>query len=58
LAAAREREARLGRPRTLDRHLGSVAKLSRKGLSGRKIAAELHIPAGSVFAVLKKVRNA
>jgi DNA invertase Pin-like site-specific DNA recombinase len=58
LAAARERGAKLGRPRTLDRHVSAVAKLSRKGLSGRKIAAELNIPAGSVFAVLKKANSA
>jgi DNA invertase Pin-like site-specific DNA recombinase len=57
LAAARERGAKLGRPRTLDRHIRAVAKLSRRGLSGRKIAAELNIPAGSVFSVLKKARN-
>jgi len=57
LAAARERGTKLGRPRTLDRHIRAVAKLSRKGLSGRKIAAKLNIPAGSVFAVLKKVKR-
>ena len=57
LAAARERGAKLGRPRTLDRHVNAVAKLSRKGMSGRKIAAKLNIPVGSVFAVLKKARN-
>jgi DNA invertase Pin-like site-specific DNA recombinase len=57
LAAARERGAKLGRPRTLDRHVPAVAKLSRRGLSGRKIAAKLNIPAGSVFAVLEKVRR-
>jgi Site-specific recombinases, DNA invertase Pin homologs len=57
LAAARERGAKLGRPRTLDRHVSAVAKLSRRGMSGRKIAAKLNIPAGSVFAVLKKARN-
>jgi DNA invertase Pin-like site-specific DNA recombinase len=57
LAAARERGAKLGRPRTLHRHVSAVAKLSRKGLSGRKIAAELNIPVGSVFGVLKKARN-
>ena len=57
LAAARERGAKLGRPRTLDRHLQAVANLSRRGLSGRKIAAKLNIPAGSVFAVLKQARN-
>jgi hypothetical protein len=34
-----------------------VGKLSRRGLSGRKIAAELNIPAGSMFALLKKARN-
>jgi DNA-binding NarL/FixJ family response regulator len=44
-------------PRTLDRHVSAVAKLRRKGLSGRKIAAKLNIPAGSVFAVLKKAMN-
>ena len=57
LAAARDRGAKLGRPRTLDRHIDAVAKLNRKGLSGRKIAAKLNIPAGSVFAVLKKAKK-
>jgi DNA invertase Pin-like site-specific DNA recombinase len=57
LAAARERGARLGRPRTLDRHISSVAKLRRRGLSGRKIAAELNIPEGSVFALLKRAKS-
>lgn len=54
LAAAKERGAKLGRPRTLDQHRGAVAKLSRSGMSGRKIAAELAIPAGSVFALLRR----
>jgi DNA invertase Pin-like site-specific DNA recombinase len=58
LAAARDRGATLGRPRTLDRHVNAVAKLSRKGLSGRKIAAKLKIPNGSVFAVLKLAKKA
>jgi DNA invertase Pin-like site-specific DNA recombinase len=57
LAAARERGAKLGRPRTLDRYIGAVAKLTRRGLSGRKIAADLNIPVGSVFALLKRTRN-
>jgi DNA invertase Pin-like site-specific DNA recombinase len=57
LAAARERGAILGRPRTLHRHKSAVAKLSRRGLSGRKIAAKLNLPAGSVFAVLKSVKE-
>ncbi len=56
LAAARERGTILGRPRTLHRHKSAVAKLSRRGLSGRKIAAKLNIPPGSVFAVLKSVK--
>jgi DNA invertase Pin-like site-specific DNA recombinase len=56
LAAARERGTILGRPRTLHRHATAVAKLSRRGLSGRKIAAKLNIPPGSVFAVLKSVK--
>jgi DNA invertase Pin-like site-specific DNA recombinase len=57
LAAARERGTILGRPRTLYRHATAVEKLSRRGLSGRKIAAELNIPQGSVFAVLKNVKR-
>ena len=35
----------------------NIIELPLKGLSGRKIAAELNIPAGSVFAALKKARN-
>ena len=57
LAAARARGAILGRPRTLDRHRDAVRKLSRRGLSGRKIAAKLNIPVGSVFSVIKSVRT-
>jgi DNA invertase Pin-like site-specific DNA recombinase len=57
LAAARERGTILGRPRTLHRHATAVAKSSRRGLSGRKIAAKLNIPSGSVFAVLKNVKR-
>jgi DNA invertase Pin-like site-specific DNA recombinase len=61
LAAAREHGTKsgkpFGRPRTLDRYFSAVAKLHRKGLSGRKIAAKLDIPVGSAFAVIKKARN-
>jgi len=57
LAAARERGTQLGRPRTLDQYLSTVAKLSRTGMSGRKIAAKLNIPEGSVFAVLKRAKG-
>jgi DNA invertase Pin-like site-specific DNA recombinase len=56
LAAARARGAKLGRPATLNRHHAGVAKLKRRGLSGRKIAARLKIPEGSVFAVMKRIK--
>jgi DNA invertase Pin-like site-specific DNA recombinase len=60
LAAAREHGTKsgkpFGRPRTLDRHVTAVAKLSGRGMSGRKIAAKLKIPEGSVFAVLKRAK--
>jgi DNA invertase Pin-like site-specific DNA recombinase len=56
LAAARARGATLGPPRTLDRHRSAVARLSHRGLSGRKIAAKLSIPVGSLFSVIKSVR--
>ena len=55
LAAARERGTKLGRPRTLDGRCADVAKLMRRGLSGRKIAAKLHIPVGSIFSVMRSV---
>lgn len=53
LAAAKERGAKLGRPRTLDQHRDAVAKLSRSGMSGRKIAARLQIPVGSIFSLMR-----
>ncbi len=53
LAAAKERGAKFGRPRTLDKHRDAVAKLMKSGMSGRKIAAELEIPVGSVFSVMR-----
>jgi DNA invertase Pin-like site-specific DNA recombinase len=58
IATARERGAKLGRPRTLDKHRSAVAKLNRRGLSGRKIAAQLSIPAGSVFALMRDLKRA
>jgi len=58
IAAARERGAKLGRPRTLDKHRSAVTKLNRRGLSGRKIAAQLNIPAGSVFALMRDLKRA
>ena len=59
LAAARDRGVKLGRPRTLDRRRADVAKLMKRGFSGRKIANKLKIPVGSLFAVMRAVdRNA
>jgi hypothetical protein len=57
LPATRECGVRLEGPRILDRHLNSVAKLSQKGLSGRRIAAELDILAGPVFAILRRTTS-
>jgi DNA invertase Pin-like site-specific DNA recombinase len=57
LAVARQRGAKFGRPRTLDPYISAVAKLRRKGLSERKIAAELEIPAGSVSAIVRNVKR-
>ncbi len=61
IAAAREHGTKngnpFGRPRTLHRHTGAVARLMRRGISGRRIAAELNIPAGSVFAVMRAARD-
>lgn len=57
LAAARDRGAKLGRPRTLDRHRPAVRTLSRRGLSGRKIAAKLNIPVGSIFYLMNSAKR-
>jgi DNA invertase Pin-like site-specific DNA recombinase len=57
LAAARERGARLGRPRTLHEHCGAVKKLMKRGMSGRRIAAKLKIPAGSIFSIMRSVQT-
>jgi DNA invertase Pin-like site-specific DNA recombinase len=57
LAAARERGAQLGRPRTLHKHLDAVRKLMKRGISGRQIAAKLKIPVGSIFSVMRSVRT-
>ncbi len=62
LAAAKEHGTRsgkpFGRPRKLHRHKAAVAKLMDRGMSGRKIAAKLNIPAGSVFAVMRQAKAA
>ena len=58
LEVSLERGAKLGRPRTLHLHREAVAKLMRSGMSGRKIAAKLEIPEGSVFSVMRSVAEA
>jgi DNA invertase Pin-like site-specific DNA recombinase len=61
LAAAREHGPRsgkpFGRPRRLDKHHDAVKKLMKRGRSGRRIAAKLHIPVGSIFSVMRSVQR-
>ena len=57
LAAARERGAQLGRPCTLHKHRDAVKKLMQRGISGRRIAAKLKIPVGSIFSVIRSVQS-
>jgi DNA invertase Pin-like site-specific DNA recombinase len=57
LAAARDRGAQLGRPRTLHEHRDAVKKLMKRGMSGRRIAAKLNIPVGSIFSVMRSVQT-
>jgi DNA invertase Pin-like site-specific DNA recombinase len=57
LAAAKDRGARLGRPPTLHKRRDDVARLMARGLSGRKIAAKLRIPPGSIFSVMRATKN-
>ena len=57
LAAARERGEQLGRPRTLHKHRDAVEKLMKRGISGRRIAAKLKIPVGSIFSVMRSVQS-
>jgi DNA invertase Pin-like site-specific DNA recombinase len=56
LARAKEKGVKLGRPESLAKHREEAARLSREGLSGRKIAAKLGVPVGSVFHLLRQAR--
>jgi DNA invertase Pin-like site-specific DNA recombinase len=62
IAAAKEHGTRsgkpFGRPRKLHKHRTAVARLMDRGMSGRKIAAQLNIPIGSVFAVMREAKAA
>lgn len=56
LDAAKARGVKLGRPRKLDALLPEVQRLSADGMSGRKIADLLKVPAGSVFHLMGKAK--
>ena len=58
LAAAKKKGVRLGRPATLDAHREDIARLRAIGRTGRAIAAELSLPVGSVFQVIREFRLA
>lgn len=53
LDAAKARGVKLGRPRKLDVLMPEVKKLVAEGMSARKVAEKLKIPAGSAFGLCK-----
>jgi DNA invertase Pin-like site-specific DNA recombinase len=58
IAAAKARGVRFGRPATLDAYREDITALREQGRSGRAIAAELSLPVGSVFQVIRESRLA
>jgi len=58
LKAARKRGVRFGRPATLAGHRDEIARRRLAGASCREISAELKIPLGSVFQVVRESRLA
>jgi putative DNA-invertase from lambdoid prophage Rac len=58
LKVARAKGVRFGRPATLDAHRDDIARLRAMGKTGRAIAAELGVPAGSVFQVIGELKAA
>ena len=58
LVAAKKRGVKLSRPATLDAHRDNITRLRAQGRTGRAIAAELSLPVGSVFQVLREFRLA
>jgi DNA invertase Pin-like site-specific DNA recombinase len=57
LAAAKKKGVTFGRPATLDAHRDDIARLRAMGKTGRAIAAELGVPAGSVFQVIAELNR-
>jgi putative DNA-invertase from lambdoid prophage Rac len=53
-----ERGNTLGRPATLAAHRDNITRLRAMGRTGRAIAAELSLPVGSVFQVIREFRFA
>jgi DNA invertase Pin-like site-specific DNA recombinase len=58
LAAAKMKGVRLGRPATLDAHREYMARLRAICRTGCAIAAELSLPVGSVFQVIREFKLA
>lgn len=58
LKVARARGVKLGRPATLNAHRAGIARLRAHGRTGRAIAAELSLPVGSVFQIIRELRLA
>ena len=60
IAAARKRGTKsgrpIGRPQKLQQYRIAVARLMKRGLSGREIARHLKISPGSVFTVMKSAK--
>jgi putative DNA-invertase from lambdoid prophage Rac len=57
LAVAKKKGVRFGRPATLDAHRDDIARLRAMGKTGRAIAVELRVPAGSVFQVIGELNR-
>jgi len=56
-AAARAKGVRFGRPPTLCHRKSEVVELLRKGMSCRKVAAEMGLPLGSIFNISRGLRQ-
>ena len=57
LVRARRHGVVLGRPSTMRAYRKDIRAMSAVGLSGRKIASELGVPASSVFNELRRIKG-